>query len=163
LLALRLLTFDHGYNYTDLHLQTYICFRDTGRGVATLDAYAFNGGNNVTLGALAFYDSGQHYAYSDVMLKPWSRFTARFGYLGTFVGGDTLYLNPRQPGSTIAFTYQKPFATTQIDLYKGLSYKTSWNYYGYNEKNPIDVSGLAPIGSQNFSGNTATCSVRYAF
>jgi hypothetical protein len=120
-------------------------FRDTGPGVPTFDAYPFpSGSTSVNVGAFAFYDSGQHYAYSDVMLKPWSRFTARFGYLGTFVGGDTLYLNPRQPGGTIAFTYQMPFATIQIDLYKGLSYKTSWNYYGYNEKTPIDVPGLAP-------------------
>jgi hypothetical protein len=158
------LTFDLGYNYTDIYLQTFICFRDTGPGVATFDPCPFNGGSStVNLGALAFYDSGQHYAYSDVMWKPWNRVTARVGYLGTFVGGNTLYLNPRQPGGTISFTYQKPFATIQIDLYKGLSYKTSWNYYGYNEKTPIDMTGLVPIGSQNFTGNTATFSVRYGF
>ena len=79
------------------------------------------------------------------------------------MGGSTLVLNPLQPLTALAFNYQKPYAMIQIDLYKGLSYKTTWNYYGYNGKNPTAITGLAPIGSEDFNGSLATFGVRYAF
>ena len=61
--------------------------------------------------------------------------------------GSTLFLNPLQPAGTLAFNYQKPFASIQIDIYKGLSYKTTWNYYGYNSKAPINTSVPVTNGS----------------
>ena len=78
------------------------------------------------------------------------------GYTGTFTGGtergSTLFLNPLQPAGTLAFNYQKPFASVQIDIYKGLSYKTTWNYYGYNSKAPINTS--VPITNANAPDGT---------
>src|SRR2546429_1988951 len=66
-------------------------------------------------------------------------------------------------GGTLAFNYQKPFAALTIDLFKGLSYKTTWNYYGYNLKTPADLPGLQPIGSEGFNGSSATFAARYTF
>jgi hypothetical protein len=116
------------------------------------------------------------------MFKPVKRVTMSLGYAATFVGGGSgilnpvvgpglLPLNPLQPGGTLAFNYQKPFASILVDVYKGLSYKTEWNYYGYNSKTPTNISipitggtyALEPIGAPDFNGSTATFSVRYAF
>ncbi len=99
------------------------------------------------------------YSYNDL----YSRITATVGYSGTFTDGDTLFLNPRILPGTLAFNYQKPFASIEVVLYKGLSYKSKWEYYGYNLKTPMDLPGLQPIGSQDFNGSTATFGARYTF
>ena len=161
-------SFDLGYNYTYISKQSYFCFRETipspGVPAGTYPACAyFSGTTAITWGTTGFYTNQQHFAYGDVMWKPMKRITAGLGYMGTFTGGTTLFLNPRQPGGTLAFNYQKPFASFQIDLYKGLSYKMAWNYYGYNLKTPTALPLLQPIGSQDFNGSNGMFSVRYTF
>jgi hypothetical protein len=174
------LQFTIGYNYTDIYLQTYICFRDNFGGLTTTtypgfsptSGYLFytpansacpfttanatgSGTNsNVNLGTNAFYSSHQHYAYSDIMWKPVNRVTASLGYNATFVGGSTVALNPLTPAGTLAFNYQKPFVAIQFDICKGLSYKTTWNYYAYNSRAPINPSVIIPNGSGPFAGQT---------
>jgi len=158
------LTFSLGYNYTDLYMQSQICMRDTGFGIAPYGPCPFFSGTTaITLGAMSVYSNKQHYAYADVTWQPFKRITTTLGYSGTFTGGDTLFLNPRILPGTLAFNYQKPFVDLTIALYKGLSYKTSWNYYGYNLKTPVDIPGLQPIGSEDFNGSTATFAARYTF
>jgi hypothetical protein len=156
-------SFDIGYSYTNVYSQADICFAASGPGVPAYPACPANLGSPVPLTALSFYTSAQHFAYSDLMWKPIKRFTATLGYASTFVGGNTLFLSPLQPAGTLVFNYQKPYAMFQFDLYKGISYKTAWNYYGYNGKGPTAVSGLAPLGSQDFNGSTATFSFLYSF
>ena len=176
-----------GLNYTNIYLQTYICFVDTfggstgltGPAVPTFPACTISN-SPAAQGATEFYADKQYYAYSDVMWKPVNRVTATVGYNGTFAGGSerggTLFLDPLQPAGTIAFNYQKPFASIQIDIYKGLSYKTTWNYYGYNSKTPFNTSipvtnanapnglySLQPIGAPDFNGSTLMFAIRYAF
>ena len=75
----------------------------------------------------------------------------------------TLVINPLQPGNELAFNYQKPYGMIQFDLYKGLSYKTYWSYYGYNSRAPANSSLLAPVGGEDFNGSTAMFAIRYAF
>jgi hypothetical protein len=50
-----------------------------------------------------------------------------------------------------------------LDIYRGLSYKTAWNYYNYNDRGVANPTGLAPLLSQDFNGNNITFSFRYAF
>ena len=155
-------TFDLGYSYNDIHSEDLVCFAASGQaGLPTTPCPIV--GSPVTLSANGFYNSLQHFAYFDAMLKPVKWITTSVGYAGSFVGGSTLVLNPLQPLTALAFNYQKPYAMIQIDLYKGLSYKTTWNYYGYNGKTPTSITGLAPIGSEDFNGSLATFAVRYAF
>ena len=189
--------FNVGYNYTDLQLQAYICFNDgfgsmtnVGTGIG-LPMFPSTGPGSCALGnttpdnlqgGTEFYSSKQHYAYSDVMYKPMKRVTISLGYSATFVGGTSgvinpvvgpgvLSLDPLEPSGTLAFNYQRPFALVEVKVYKGLTYKTQWNYYGYNSKGPINTSipitggtySLEPIGAPDFNGSTATFSVRYAF
>ncbi len=179
------LTYTLGYNYTDIYLQTFICFDDTfgtmtnvpgGMGLPTFASCPItNTTSNNNQSALAFYTNQQNYVYSDVVWKPVNRVTIGFGYVSTFANGNTLQLDPLEPAGTLDFNYQKPFATIQIDLHKGLSYKTTWNYYGYNSKSPMNTSipimngtasgtySLEPIPAPDFNGSTATFALRYAF
>jgi hypothetical protein len=46
-----------------------------------------------------------------------------------------------------------------VDLVKGLTWRTSWGYYGYNEKTPPDLFTAA----RDFRGNLASFSLRYSF
>jgi len=184
-----------GYNFTDLYLQTYICF-NASNGTLTNPAPPLPPLPTypacaiplppppalpaAPLGGMEFYANKQHYAYSDVMWKLMPRVTASVGYVGTFAGGTeqgtTLFLDPLQPAGTLTFSYQRPYGWIQIDIYKGLSFKSEWNYYGYNTKSPTNPSipvgnanapnglyELAPIPAADFNGSTATFSIRYAF
>lgn len=74
-------------------------------------------------------------------------------------------IDPLQVPGTLAFNYQKPYVTVVFDLSKGFSYRTTWNYYGYNGKGQASnsIPGLAPIPTQDFNGSTAEFALRYAF
>ena len=153
---------DLGYNYTDISAQSLVCFAASGTGIPSYPACPI-AGSPVPMSATAFYSSNQHFAYADVMWNPLKRLHTHLGYSATFVGGNTLFLNPRQPAGTLAFDYTRPYASFQFDLYKGLGYKTAWNYYGYDEKGPGAAPGLAAFPLRDFNGSTATFSVVYAF
>ena len=160
---------DFGYNYLDYYSQTYICFVDTGSTIFTaanspciIPASVAAG---VTLGTLSNYVSRDNYVFADAMVKPIKRLTLGGGYNGSIVRGGTTVLNPLTPTGTLNFTYLKPFVSVAFDLYKGLSYKTAWNYYGYDTHGPgpINPVGLVPLPSQNFNGSNVTFSLRYLF
>lgn len=156
--------FDLGYTYTDIYTQAQICYYE---GSATQNSFCQTslGYTNTAVPGLGFYSSKQHFAYGDLMWKPVKRVSAGLGYAGTFVGGSTLQIDPLQVPGTLAFNYQKPYIRTIFDLYKGLSYRMTWNYFGYNGKGqPSDaIPGLAPIATQDFNGSTTEFAFRYAF
>ncbi|MGC1188731.1 MAG: hypothetical protein WA871_15205 [Candidatus Acidiferrales bacterium] len=150
---------DFGYNYMDIYTQTEICFADTGSTVFT-SACPVTGATG-PLGTLSFYATTDHYAYADVMWKPVKRVTVMMGYAGTIARGTTTMLNPLTPTGTLDFDYLKPRASLAIDLYKGVTYKTAWNYYGYDDHGVANPVGLAPIPLQNFNGSNITFSLLY--
>jgi hypothetical protein len=115
------------------------------------------------LGALSTYSSTDHFAHAAVMWKPTKRVTAMVGYGGSFVRGNTIFLNPLTPSGTLDFNYQRPYASVAIDVYRNLSYKMAWNYYGFTQMGNTNPFGLAAIQSANFNGSNATFSFRYAF
>jgi hypothetical protein len=171
-----------GYNYWDVYNQAEICFNysisytnpapATGTtifgtsppGVATT-ACPITGASvgAAGLGTLSTYASTDHFAHGDIMWKPVKRVTATLGFGGSFVRGNTTFLNPLAPSGTLNYNYLLPFGSVTIDLYKGLSYKMGWNYYGFNEKGDTAPFGLATIPLQDFNGSNATFAVRYAF
>ena len=152
---------DFGYSYTDNYTQTEICFPDTGSIIFTTPCPI--AGASSPLGTLSIYSSMDHYAFGDLMWKPYKRVTAMFGYGGSIVRGNTTFLNPLTPTGTLDFNYLKPYASLAFDIYGGLSYKTAWNYYGYNDRGVANPPGLAPLPLQDFNGSNATFSVRYDF
>jgi hypothetical protein len=98
-----------------------------------------------------------------MMWKPVKRVTTILGFGGSFVRGSTIFLNPLAPDGTLNFNYLMPYGSIAIDLYKGLTYKMAWNYYGFNQKGNTSPFGLAAIPLQDFNGSNATFSIRYAF
>ena len=151
---------DLGYSYMDVYTQTEICFPDSS-ALFTQACPVANASS--PLGTLSFYASRDNYAYADVMWKPQKRVTALVGYLGSIVRGSTTFLNPLSPTGTLDFDYLTPYASITFDIYKGVSYRTAWNYYGYNDHGIANPAGLAPLPSQNFNGNNVTFVLRYAF
>jgi opacity protein-like surface antigen len=160
------LSFDLGYTYTDLYTQALICYYENANGPPpATQCPASLGYVPAAVPGLGSYSSKQHFAYADIRWKPTKRVTTSVGYAGTFVGGNTLTIDPLQVPGTLAFNYQKPYVTLIFDVYKGLSYRTTWNYYGYNGKGlgSNAIPGLAAIPIQDFNGSTAEFAFRYAF
>ncbi len=159
-------SFDLGYTYTDISTATQICYYQNAFGPPpTTQCPASLGYSPPAVLASGAYSSKQQFTYGDIMWKPAKRVTATVGYVGTFVGGSTLAIDPLQVPGTLAFNYQKPYVTVVFDLSKGFSYRTTWNYYGYNGKGLASnaIPGLASIPTQDFNGSTAEFALRYAF
>jgi hypothetical protein len=177
------LAVDFGYNYWNVYTQSLICFAYSTSAAnpapppATLPVSTFPigvpqlpggtacpiAGSPSPLGALATYNSKDNFAHAAVIWKPAKRVTASVGYGGSFVRGNTIFLNPLTPSGTLDFNYQRPYASLEFAVYRGFTYKMSWNYYGYNETGATNPFGLAPIQLQDFNGSNATFSFRYAF
>ena len=177
------LSVDFGYNYWGVYTQSIICFAYSQTSAnptpppATVVASAFPPGvpelptgpacpitgASSPLGALSTYSSTDHFAHAAMIWKPMKRVTAMLGYGGSFVRGNTIFLNPLTPSGTLDFNYQRPYASIAIDIARGLSYKMSWNYYGFNQAGSTNPFGLAAIQSQDFNGSNATFSFRYSF
>ena len=157
---------DLGYTYTDIYTQDQICYYNNAFGPAPSPVCPTSlGYTPPAVPALGFYSSKQHFAHVGVSWKPIKQFTASFGYAGTFVGGTTTEINSLQVPGTLAFNYQKPYVTAIWNLYKGLSYRMTWNYYGYNGRGLASnaVPGLAPIAAPDFNGSTTEFAIRYSF
>jgi hypothetical protein len=177
------LSVDFGYNYWNVYTQSLICFAYSTTSAnpapppATVTVSAFPpgvpqlpggtacpiAGSPSPLGALATYNSKDNFAHAAVIWKPTKRVTASVGYGGSFVRGNTIFLNQLTPSGTLDFNYQRPYASLEFAVYRGFSYKMSWNYYGYNETGATSPFGLAPVQLQDFNGSNATFSFRYAF
>jgi hypothetical protein len=176
------LMIDFGYNYWDVYTQSEICFNysisytnpppATGTtifgtsppGVVTAPCTIVGASVGAAgLGTLSFYASTDHFAHADLMWKPMKRVTTTLGYGGSIVRGSTSFLNPLTPSGTLDYNYLQPYGSISIDLYKGLTYKVAWNYYGFNQKGNTSPFGLAAIPLQDFNGSNATFSFRYAF
>jgi hypothetical protein len=177
------LSVDFGYNYWNVYTQSLICFAYSETSAnpapppATVTASAFPPGVPVLptgtacpiagatspLGALSTYSSTDHFAHAAMIWKPMKRVTAMLGYGGSFQRGNTIFLNPLTPSGTLDFNYQRPYASIAIDIYRGLTYKMAWNYYGFNQAGNTSPFGLAAIQSQDFNGSNATFSFRYSF
>jgi len=155
------LAVDFGYSYMDIFTQTSICFPDTGSTVFTTACPI--AGSPSPLGTLSVYASKDHYAYGNVMWKPYKRVTAMLGYSGTIVRGNTTLLSVYSPTGTLDFNFLKPTASLAFDIYKGVTYKTAWNYYGYNDHGVANPAGLVALPLQDFNGSNITFSIRYAF
>ncbi|MGC1417774.1 MAG: hypothetical protein WA817_20980 [Candidatus Acidiferrum sp.] len=177
------LSVDFGYNYWNVFTQSLICFAYSQTSAnpapppATVVASAFPpgvpelptgtacpiAGASAPLGALETYASTDHFAHATVIWKVMKRVTTMTGYNGSFVRGNTIFLNPLTPTGTNNFNYQRPFASIAIDMGGGFTYKMAWNYYGFNQGGNTSPFGLAAIPLQDFNGNNATFSLRYSF
>jgi hypothetical protein len=143
---------DLSYDYNDVFSQTNICF---------VAASNFNVPGLVACGTpflsgISTYTDVSHFASASFLLKPVKRVTAGFGYAVTSTSGNTLILNPLAPTGPLSFNYHLPTASVAFEVNKALTFKSGWNYYGYNEK-----SDPGPTLPRDFRGNMFTVSLRY--
>jgi hypothetical protein len=177
------LSVDFGYNYWNVFTQSLICFAySTSYAIpttppTTVPVSTFPPGVPMLptgpacpitaatspLGALSTYGSTDHFAHAAVMWKPVKRVTAMVGYSGSFVRGNTIFLNPLTPSGSLDFNYQTPYASIAIEVYQNFTYKMAWNYFGFNETGNTNPFGVASIQLQDFNGSNATFSFKYAF
>jgi hypothetical protein len=146
---------EFGYNYNDVFSTTNVCFTvgNTPPPGSTLC------GTAPFILAPSIYTSKIHFGYASFMFKPMKRVTTSLGYSLVSTSGNTLIINPTQQTlGPLAFNWHRPNATVSVALVKGLSWNTSWGYYGYNEK-----SLPGEVGARDFRGNNATVSLKYEF
>jgi hypothetical protein len=145
-----------GYNYQDIFSTTNICYVIT--AVPPKNSAVCSSGAPY-LSAVSLYDNKIHFAYGSVMVMPVRRLTLNLGYDLTSSGGSTTILSPT-PNTLgpLGMNFHKPFASMELALTKGLSWRTAWNYYDYNEK-----SLAFPLPARDFQSNSATLSMKYAF
>lgn len=150
---------DAGYNYTGIFSQTNICFIFGSGAPPALFPACTIVGSPVTLQGLSVYNNKMNYAYFDFMVKPIKRVTLKAGYSIDDVTGSTLILNPNSPTGPLDYKYHRPFGTVDIALAKGVTWRTGWGFYDYNEIN----SPLDPTGPRSFRGNLVNLSLIYSF
>jgi hypothetical protein len=161
--------FDVGYDFTDIESNTNICFTLTttplppGSGPCPVTSPA------QTTFAISDYDNNLHFGFLNVVLKPVKRVTTYFGYNVVRTTGDSLILGPiNAPRGTLTYTFYRPSAGIDIMLSKYATLKSTWGFYGYNEKDFADpftspVDSLGRLVGRDFRGNLFTTSVRFTF
>ena len=145
--------FEFGYNYDDVFSTTNICYVATPPPAGTTSCGA------PFLQSPSVYNDTINFGYTNVMFKPIKRVTANVGYNLTSTTGNTLILTPiLSTLGPLDFNFHKPTASVDVDLSKGFTWRTAWNYYDYNEKS---VPGT--LAARDFHSNSATLSLRYDF
>lgn len=149
-------SWEFGYNYDDIFSTTNICY--VIGGTVPPGSQLCNSGTPFLAG-ISTYKDRVNFGYTNFMFKPTKRVTANIGYNLTSTSGTTLILSPT-PNSlgALGINYHKPTAGLDVELARGFTWRTTWGYWGYNEK-----SDAAPLPARDFHSNTATLSLRYAF
>jgi hypothetical protein len=145
-----------GYNYEDVFSTTNICFVLT--STPPPNSTICSSGAPF-LSAVSLYTNKINFASGSIVVAPVRRLTLNLGCDLTSTSGSQTILGPT-PNTLgpLGINYHKPFASAEIALVKGLSWRTAWNYYDYNEK-----SIAFPLPPRDFQSNSATLSMRYAF
>ncbi len=160
---------DFGYDYNDINSKTNICFTLVFTPLPPGSGPCPNAGGSQTTSAISSYINKLHFGYVNFMARPVKRLTTNFGYTLSSTSGNTLILAPiNAPRGTLAYNWHKPYANVQIELHKSVFLKSSWSYYGYNEKDAADVytsplDSLGRLVGRDFHGNLFTTSVRFVF
>jgi hypothetical protein len=141
---------DLSYDYNDVFSQTNICFVATPAPAGSLTCGA------PFLSGLSLYTNLTHSGSGSFVLRPSKRVTAGVGYAVTSSNGNTLILNPIAPTGPLSLNYHLPTASIAFAVSEKVTFKSGWNYYGYNEK-----SDPGPSLPRDFRGNMFSLSLRY--
>lgn len=147
--------FDIGYDFNDVMSLTNICFTGTVRPPGSSPCP----GAITIFQQVSLYNHDTHYGHIFVFISPVQRVRLNLGYSGVSTDGQTLFLILTPPEGTLRYAYHRPSAEVAIDLVRGVTFKTGWNLYNFNEKAPQDPF-TAP---RDFRSNLVTLSLRYAF
>jgi hypothetical protein len=145
--------FEFGYNYGDIFSTTNVCYVSS-TAVATPATFC----GTPYLSETSLYANKIHFGYTNLMFKPAPRVTAHVGYNLTASSGSTPMLGDPAMLTSLGFNYHKPSALLDVNLAKGLTWRTGWGYYDYNEK-----FLPTPLMARDFQSNSATLTLRYEF
>jgi len=146
---------EFGYNYDDVYSTTNICYVLTSTPPTNSTAC---GAGTPFFSAISLYSETIHFGYTNLMFKPQPRVTARVGYNLTSTSGSTPTLADPTILTSLGFNYHKPTASLDVNLAKGLTWRTAWGYYDYNEK-----FLPSPLLARDFQSNSVTLAMRYEF
>jgi hypothetical protein len=147
---------DFGYNYDDIFSTTNICYVIGGTVPA---GSTLCSAGTPFLSGISLYQNKINFGYVNFIFHPNKRVTTSLGYSLTSSSGDNTILSPVPDTlGPLGINFHKPFALIDFALARGLSWRTAWNYYDYNEKSS---PGFLP--ARDFQSNSATLSLRYAF
>lgn len=147
--------FEFGYNYDDIFSTTNICYVSS---VVTGASSTFCGSAPPYFSAISLYTNKIHFGNINFMFKPAPRVTAHIGYNLTSSSGFTPTLADPRILTSLGFNYHKPSALLDVNLAKGLTWRTGWGHYDYNEK-----FLPTPLVARDFQSNSATLALRYEF
>ena len=146
---------DLGYNYEDVFSTTSICYILTSTPPA--NSTLCDSGTPY-FSALSLYGDKIHFGYANLMFRPAARVTANVGYNLTSSSGYSPTLADPAVLTSLGFNFHKPSAGVDINVARGLTWRTAWGYYDYSEK-----SLPTPLLARDFQSNSATLSLRYEF
>lgn len=146
---------DFGYNYDDVFSTTNICYVTTSTPPANSTLCS---SGTPYFSANSLYTNKVHYGYTNIMFKPALRVTASVGYNLTSTSGSVPTLADPTLLTSFGFNYHRPTASLDFSLAKGVTFRTAWGYYDYNEKYLP-----APLLARDFQSNSAMLSLRYEF
>ncbi|HVI09283.1 MAG TPA: hypothetical protein VND65_13425 [Candidatus Binatia bacterium] len=147
--------FDFGYNYDTIYSTTNICYVLTSTPPAN-STLCTEGTPYIS--ADSVYLNKINFAFANVMYKPVPRATWHLGYILTSSSGITPLLANPGADTSLGFNYHKPTAELDVNLGKGLFWRTAWAYFDYNEK-----YFSYPLPPRDFQSNNAVLALRYEF
>ena len=105
-----------------------------------------------------FVNSNQaHFGSFNFTFKPAARVRGSVGYTLTNSNGAATLTSVYQSLGGLDSVYHMPAATFEVDLNKSLTWRTAWNYYGY-EEGSYNSGATLPRDAR---GNVFTLSLRY--
>ena len=117
-----------------------------------------SGHSRIEFSAVSLYSNKVHFGYVNLMFKLAPRVTATAGYNLTSSSGSSPTLGDPTILSSLGFNYYKPTVGLDVNLAKGLTWRTAWGSYDYNEK-----FLPARLPARDFQSNSVTLSMRYEF
>jgi hypothetical protein len=146
---------DLGYNYDDVFSTTNICYILT--STPPVNSTLCDSGTPY-FSAISHYSNKVQFGYANFRFSPAPRVMANVGYNLTSTTGFTPTLADPTILTSLGFNYHKPTAALDVSLAKGLTWRTAWGYYDYNEK-----FLPAPLPARDFQSNSVTTAMRYQF
>ncbi len=146
---------DLGYNYDDVFSTTNICYVLTSTP-PTNSTLCDSGAPYFS--AVSIYSEKINFGYVNTRFQLAPRVLAHLGYSLTSTSGYTPTLADPTILTSLGFNYHKPMAGLDVNLAKGLTWKTGWGYYDYNEK-----YFSTPLPARDFQSNQVTLALRYEF
>lgn len=147
---------DLSYQYTGIASDSYMCYW-ANPNVLGSTACAANPVNQYYQ-ATSLYRNDSHFGSMSFTFQPVPRLRAAVGYAATQTSGNALLTSQYMSLGPLDSIYHMPQASFEFDLNKVWTWKTAWNYYGY-EEGSYQMPGVTL--PRNVRGNIFTLSLKY--